>query len=379
MLTINGRIEIRRWRWHSVDAGGFMPMDRLVELSEATITLGARELCCRLNGNASSFDRAARDLERAAQIRMSGEWLRQVVEAEGKRVQMMTQEGLLAPGWRASECKTAEGTSRVYMGTDGVMAPVVTQAEKTKRRQQIREKRRRRGRKAKPLPSPRPGADQAYKEFKMVTFYDQDMSHRLVSVTRGNHQVAGRLMRRDAQRLGLREAQERIGNVDGASWIRNQVRQRRLGLSALGLDFFHLSEHVHKARRTIYGEDDPAGREWAEKLLHVVKHEGYEPFWGQLMESRSRLRGPAKRKAVDQLLRYAAERQEMICYPEFQAKGWQIGSGPTESMCKVVPRRVKGVGMRWDRDHAEAVMALEGMEQGHQWAQYWTTSLHAMN
>ena len=122
---------------------------------------------------------------------------------------------------------------------------MVTQAEKDKRRRHIREKRQRRGRKAKPLPSPRPGTDQGYKEFKIVTFYDQDMSHRLVSVTRRNHEAAGGLMRRDARRLGLREAKEKIGNVDGASWIRRQIQRQRLGLSGLGLDFYHLSENVH--------------------------------------------------------------------------------------------------------------------------------------
>ena len=354
-------------------------MDKLVELSEATISLGVRELCGRLNASASSFDRAAQDLHRAAQIRLSGELLRQVVEEEGQRVLAMAQQGTLSPGWRASECRAPEGPSRVYLGTDGVMIPMVTQAEKLKRRQQIRQNRQRRGRRAKRLSSPRRGADQAYKEFKIVTFYDQDMRHRLVSATRGNHEAAGRLMRRDARRLGLREAQERIGNVDGASWIRNQIQRQRLGLSGLGLDFYHLSENVHKARRAVYGEEDVTGGPWAEGVLHVVKHQGYEAFWEKLWAWRNRLRSPAKHRAADQLLHYAAERREMIRYPEFLSKGWQIGSGPTESMCKAVPRRVKGVGMRWDSDNAEAIVALESLEQGQQWAQYWATCLHSVN
>jgi hypothetical protein len=379
MLTVNGRIEIQRWRWCRPGQGSFTPMDRLVEISEATISLGVRELCCRLNANASSFDRAAKDLGRAAQVQLSGERLRQVVESEGKQVLALAQERELKPGWRASECQTPEGSTRVYLGADGVMVPIVTQAEKDKRRQDVRHKRQRRGRKAQPLPSPKPGADQGYKEFKIVTFYDQEMSHRLVSVTRGNHEAAGRLMRRGARELGLEWAKERIGNVDGATWIRNQIQGQRLGLTALGLDFYHLSEHVHEARRAVYGEDDAAGKQWAEDLLHTVKHEGYERFWERILEGRNHLRNPAKRQSLDQLLRYVAERQEMIRYPQFLEKGWQIGSGPTESMCKVVPRRAKGVGMRWDSDNAEAVMALEALEQGHQWSQYWTTRLQSMN
>jgi hypothetical protein len=50
------------------------------------------------------------------------------------------------------------------------MAPLITQAEKDKRRQAIKDKRRRRGRKCRPLPPPRKGADQAWKEFKVVYY-----------------------------------------------------------------------------------------------------------------------------------------------------------------------------------------------------------------
>ena len=63
----------------------------------------------------------------------------------------------------------------------------------------------------------------------------------------------------------------------------------------------------------------------------------------------------------------------MIRYPEFIKNGWRIGSGPTESQCRVVPNRVKGPGKRWDGDNAEAIMAIETMHQSNQWRAYWTT------
>ncbi len=37
------------------------------------------------------------------------------------------------------------------------------------------------------------------------------------------------------------------------------------------------------------------------------------------------------RAAADRLVNYVGERREMIRYPQFQAKGWKIGSGPTEA------------------------------------------------
>lgn len=57
-------------------------------------------------------------------------------------------------------------------------------------------------------------------------------------------------------------------------------------------------------------------------------------------------------------MQYVAERRGMIRYPEFRARSWQIGSGPTEAECKTTTHRVKGRGRRWDAANAEAMMAL---------------------
>jgi hypothetical protein len=46
-----------------------------------------------------------------------------------------------------------------------------------------------------------------------------------------------------------------------------QILARRLPMTATGLDFYHLGENVHKARRVIFGEDNPGGKEWAAGLL----------------------------------------------------------------------------------------------------------------
>jgi hypothetical protein len=366
--------------------GSCFPLDCWLDKAESTISLGVREMACRLNGSSRNFDKSAENLARAAQVRMSGELLRQVVESQGKAIVAAARAGQLPVEWTAADCPALDkdgqetAKTRVYLGSDGVMVPTVTDAEKQTRRHKVKAKRRKRGKKCKPLPRVKKGADLAYKEFKIVTLYDDSCEHRLVSVTRGDCEQAGRIMWRDCGRVGLDKADDKVGVVDGSEWIKNQVKRQSIPLDDLGLDFYHLSENVHKARRAVYGEEDPkdekaAGNAWAAGVLHTAKHEGYQALDEQLQVWSKGLRGRAKRKAAQQLSNYVQERQEMIKYPEFLEQGRQIGSGPTESMCKATTLRIKGVGMRWDADNAEAIMALEALEQSGAWQAYWDSLL----
>jgi len=61
----------------------------------------------------------------------------------------------------------------------------------------------------------------------------------------------------------------------------------------------------------------------------------------------------------------------MTDYPSFIKQGYDIGSGPTESFCGCLTKRLKGAGMRWDKDNAEAVMALASLYCSHLWNKYW--------
>jgi len=376
---------LRRRRYSDPDAGSCFPLDPWLDRLEDTVSVGLRELACRINLGARNFDKAAENLKKAAQVDLSGEFLRQIVESEGKALLAKAQAGQLPVDWTAEDCQahdsqgqTTEKT-RVYLGADGFMVPTITQAEKDKRRAAIKAKRCRRGKKCRPLPRAKPGADQSFKEFKVVTLYDDPGKHRLVSVTRGDCQAAGRLMRRDAGRIGLDRADDKVAVVDGSDWIKNQLGHQSLPLDAVGLDFYHLSENVHKARRAVYGESAPQegsnpGNRWASELLSLAKHQGYEALDEALCAWLGGLRG-AKRQAGLGLLGYVMAREEMIGYPEFLAAGRQIGSGPTESMCKATRQRIKGCGMRWDADNAESQIALEALDQSGGWDAYWDACL----
>jgi hypothetical protein len=379
VLTVNGRVVLYRRRYFAKDVGSFAPLDDWLDAAHASISRGVAEMACRLNQASRCFAKAADNLARCAQLSLSREALRQLAESEGRAVLDAERSGKIPLGWDAADCFTHDERGRptqhrrIYLGSDGVMVPAVAQQEKDKRRQATRAKRRRRGKKCRPLPRARPGADESFKEVKIVTYYDEPAAHRLVVLTRHHCEHAGVLMRQAAARVGLPKADDKVALVDGAPWIRNQLRGQSLPLDAIGLDYYHFAENVHKARRAVYGEEEGAdgpGKAWAAGLLHLAKEADYVRLEEAIWEWAFRWRG-AKRKAAVALSDYVSEREEMVRYKEFLQAGRQIGSGPTESMCKAATLRVKGVGKKWDIDNAEAVMALEALDQSGLWERYW--------
>jgi hypothetical protein len=377
-------VSIGRRRYEQPGIGSVTPLDEALDLAGRAVSVGVVQLSCRLAMDAASFARAGECLLAAAGLRLSDETLRQLVESEGQAVIAAQEAEQLELDWHAGDCRVmgedGEVATRLYMGCDGVFVPVVTAAEKRRRRAGARRRRqqlqqRRPGRKQRPLPPMRPGSKkERFNEMKLVSFYDQQRAHRLVRATRKNHRHAGRLMRQGLLALRARGARERIALIDGALWIARQTQARQPHFTAVTLDFWHLSEHVHAAGREVFGDDSDTGRTWAHDLLHTLRDQGYEPFWQQLVQLRSEHRRRQARAALDRLMHYVAPRRDMLDYRRHQHHGWDIGSGPTESMCKVLTRRVKG-GKRWDPDHAESMLALEALLQSNLWHAWWTKRL----
>jgi hypothetical protein len=370
VLTVNGRLRLRRTRWHDAD-DSVAPADTWLDEAEATVSEGTREMICRLNQHSSSFAATAANLKRTTCLDISKEQVRQLVETEGRAVLDQMRHGELAPDWKATDCVTEENsnTSRVYIGCDGVKVPLVTDAEKQKRRTKVKEKRRRCGKKCRPLARAKPGSDQAYKEFRLGVMYDEEQKRRYVSVTRGDHEATGRMLWNMAEELKLLEADERIANIDGAPWIRNQIEFHGVA-EHIGLDYYHLKDNVQKTRRIVFGEESEAGKAWLDELLSKFYTVGYDSAYDALVEWRATLRG-VKRAEANRLLNFVSERREMIRYPQFREKGWQIGSGPTEAQCKSTTQRIKGRGRRWDGDNAESVMGLSCLQSSNGWHRYW--------
>ena len=129
------------------DQGSECPSDRLVDTTEAAVSVGVRQLSCREGTNARSFvDRGRENLERPAQVVVGEEQFRLLVESEGKAILKASADEQLELDWSASQCKTqtpdGKEVTRMYVSADGVLTPATTQQEKDKRRATVLEKRR---------------------------------------------------------------------------------------------------------------------------------------------------------------------------------------------------------------------------------------------
>jgi hypothetical protein len=385
MLSCNGRVELRRRRYANGVGSIQTPVDEWIDLAGCGVSLAVREMCCRIATDSGSFARAAANLDRLAQLKLSDEKLRQLAESEGRAVLAWHEHEQLEFDFDARQCLTArtgDGSvkSRVYVGIDGFLLPMVTDEEMGKRFAKAVERRkglkRRKGMRRAKLKR-RAGADQRYKEMKLVTIYDQDKTQRLVRATKSGVKQAGRLIRDMSADVKLRGAQEVVAVTDGAQWIANLVQSNLPAETTAILDYFHASQHVHQARRTVFGEENAQGDEWAVRLLGDIASGGWDRAWELLVQTRSRTRSKVRRKSLDDLMRYLVERREKVDYASFRAAGYDVGSGPTESMCKSLSRRMKGIGMRWTSKNAESMVALESLHQSGLWPNYWSTRLAA--
>lgn len=364
---------IRRRVYWANQHGCCAPLDGWLGLTQK-YSQGVREMIARL-GLDSSYRKAAEDLGRLAQIELSYQTLREVFQREGQKVRQAQRSDAYGPTFTAEDCRShpSEPTCLIT-GADGFHVPLITQGEQRKRREKVkrrRQKLRRQGHTLKTLPPCPRGADQKWKEAKLVTFYTPGNTHRYTDATLGNHQALGRLMRRHAAQLHLDQADRKYSVSDGADWIANQCRRQLPMLDAMILDYYHFRDQTIACAKTVYGEGTDEATEWRKALCATVRESGPLEAVTQLGQWAKTHRG-RKRQALQGLQGYIGKRLEMLDYPRFLAEDFQIGSGPTEAQCKSLTGRLKGRGRRWNRSGIDAHLALSCLyHNSGQWTTYW--------
>ncbi len=143
------------------------------------------------------------------------------------------------------------------------------------------------------------------------------------------------------------------------------------------LDFWHASDHLTQLGLALYPHDAEERTAHVAAWCHQLKHEGGLRMVWRLSALDLSACSPAQRTAHAECLRYFQNHQHKMAYPRYVANGWQIGSGPVESACKlVVGSRLKQSGMRWGPTGSNAVCHLRALylSQPGGWDACWKTS-----
>lgn len=359
---------MKRTIYWNKQRGTVAPLDELLGIVAERYSVGVREMACRLSLNVA-FVPAGENLARTAQLTISHSALRDLVEREGRRAAGAIGQGDYGPDWTSADCTD----QTLITGADGVMVPMVTDQQKRKRRATLALKRRREGRRSTARPGrPKSGSDGSYKEFKIASFYDPDKAHMYAVGTSGDHSALGRLLRREASKLKIDQAEHKYSVTDGAEWIARQYAVQLPMLEENILDYYHLRDNVIAAGRALYGEGTAKAQAWREKMMGLVWNQGSLVMLDRLGNYVRRHPSGPKGESLRSLRQYLAKRVNMTDYPSYRQKGYDCGSGPTESFCGTLTRRLKGRGMHWDKDHAGSMMALGSLYYSNLWQNYWT-------
>lgn len=359
-----GLVCLQRHYYHCAGcAQGFCPWDQTLGLTAQALSPAAAEVTCIAGVQASFAEASARTLRRLAGLRLSESTVERTTEAAGQRVVAAVRAGqTFGPKQPWAWHKDAEGKTVAYVAADatgvGQQGPHGAEADGrmvnvTVLYNPVPEER---GAWADPEAVRRPAWQARY-----LASLDP-----LADV--------GTPLRRQGAQVGMNEAERWIALSDGGNGLEEFLRSNFPRVEAVILDFYHVAERLGDLAKAWHPGDETAATLLQQQWTHQLKHEGGEVLLTTLRGLSLQGRGRAARQVYAEQLRYVENHVHRMDYPQYRAKGWQIGSGPVESACKrVVGQRLKGAGMRWGEDGANAVCHLRALflSEAGQWAAFW--------
>jgi hypothetical protein len=175
-----------------------------------------------------------------------------------------------------------------------------------------------------------------------------------------------RLSLGEMHRRGVENSRQVCAVQDGADWLQGFVDYHRPDATRI-LDFPHAAQRITQIGQALFDETLAPG--WISDQLHQLKQDGPSQLLARLRQLQEQ--HPASELLQDNLA-YLAKREAQLQYPSFQALGWPIASGMTESANKlVVEARLKGAGMHWTRENVNPMLALRNIVCSDRWSQEW--------
>jgi hypothetical protein len=215
-----------------------------------------------------------------------------------------------------------------------------------------------------------PGDGKAKEPQRLLTTY---------TATVRNAEAFGSMCRLEAERRGLRQAEQVIALADGGNWI-DPLLERQFRSYVRIIDWRHAQEHLYDCARAAAGEDSPERLPLAKRLETLLWNGRVTKVIEILAGHSRRLGAPTgqdgpdhPRRLLHQNVGYFTKHQEHMNYPEYRRRGWPIGSGVVEAGVKQFNKRVKGTDQFWSEAGIEPILSLRAMwlSQDDRWTSYW--------
>jgi hypothetical protein len=326
----------------------FSPLDEELALLAGSLTPSLQEGLVRL-GAWLPFEQAAKLLADLTGAKVSEATARRLTEAAGDVYAQLQEEWVeeQEKGQRSG----GEKPRRLVMTTDGVMVPLL-KGEWAE---------------VKSLTIGVPEGTTNHKGEVSVQTKQLSYFSRLAEV-----EVFTRLALAETEQRGVNNAQEVAMVSDGAEWIQGFTDYHRPEAKRI-LDFPHAGQRLTQVRDILQAAQMTLPDTWLKEELHQLKTEGPTALLTELAQ----LAQTYPDLPLDEPLGYLQKRINHMQYPTFQAEGWPIGSGASESGNKlVVQARLKGAGMHWARHHVNPMLALRDIVCSDRWHQAWPLIAH---
>jgi hypothetical protein len=364
LVSLLGPLYLERHYYHCAACGqGFCPWDGVLGVTAGALSPAAAEVACIAGVQTSFAEASEKVLPKLAGLRLAESTVERTAEAAGLRLAAAQRAGQSfgAPqewAWH----KDTEGKTVAYVAVDATGVP-----------QQGPDGTRAESRMANVAVIYNPVPDDPACWANPAVEREPPWQARYVA---GLERVAevGAILRQQGVEVGMERAERWIALSDGGSGLEECLRTHFPRVDAVILDFYHAAEYLSDLAKAWYGAEAPAATAVGQQWCHQLKHQGGPAVLATLQGLELRGRSAAARECYQATVRYVENHLHRMDYPTYRAKGWQIGSGPVESACKrVVGQRLKGAGMRWGEEGAEAVCRLRALflSENGPWEAFW--------
>lgn len=319
LVSLAGLLKATRRYYYCEECGsGQVPWDRQQGLTQRQFTPGVKAIVAQLAAHLS-YGETVYWLGRTMGLELEESSAELIVEEVGGRARAYQRERMAQA--LAGELGVDIAPKRLYLGVDGAHAHI----------------------------------DGSWHEVKHVVAQVEGQ-RRWYDAAREPAEQFGERVYALAASLGVEQSGEVVMLGDGAEWIWNLTAMHFPDAVEI-LDYYHACEYIHEVADAHYGEDSKLARRWVERHKRRLLEEGPEPLLRALGAMRPKT--DEAEEVIQRTRGYVRRHRERMRYPQFRARGLQIGSGPVEAACKVITgQRLKRSGMRWSDDGADHVLAL---------------------